>query len=309
MAKRRDRGEEIHGILLLDKPGGRTSNQVLQHAKRLFRAAKAGHTGSLDPLATGMLPICFGAATRISSYLLNASKSYRVTAKLGQATDSGDADGSIIESAEVPALNDVDIRAVLDRWLGKSEQTPPMHSALKHRGRRLYELARDGIEVARQPRPIEIENLVLETYEPPELRFAVTCSKGTYVRTLVEDVARDLGTLGHVLALRRTAVGPFREHEMISLERLDATAEDSPEKLLILLRPVDSPLQQMPRVDLAQDACAMLSHGRPVPADVHWPVSTVRLYGPQNVFFGIGEVEPAGRLVPRRIFPGLSSWS
>ena len=309
MTKRRSRGKDVHGILLLDKPLGRTSNGTLQDAKRLYDATKAGHTGSLDPLATGMLPICFGAATRISSYLLDAGKSYCVTARLGEATASGDAETSVVESQPVPILDDSRIGAVLDGYLGQTRQTPPMHSALRHAGRRLYKLARKGIEVPREARVIQIGQIALEVWEPPKLRFSVTCSKGTYIRTLVEDIARDLGTVAHTAALRRTAVGPYREHQMVTLESLERSGEGGQETLQELLQPVDSALRQIPRVDLTEDLCARLRHGQSIPADSDWPLSSVRLYDPKRVFFGIGEITATRRLIPRRIFPGLTSWS
>jgi tRNA pseudouridine55 synthase len=298
----------VHGILLLDKPGGLTSNQVLQRAKRVFDAAKAGHTGSLDPLATGMLPICFGAATRVSSYLLGASKSYSVRARLGQATDTGDSHGTVIAESAQPNIDEADVLAVVERYLGDTEQVPPMHSALKHEGKRLYELARQGIEVDRPPRPVSISAIELHSFEWPELEFSVTCSKGTYVRTLVEDIARDLDTLGHVIGLRRTAVEPFLERDMVSFETLEACETKGSESLDALLQPVDSPLASWPRLIVQNELCDRLTHGQAVPALPEWPRSWVRLYDPKEAFFGIGEVETQGRLVPRRIFPGLSSW-
>ena len=299
----------IHGILLLDKPRGPTSNRVLQRAKRLFRAAKAGHSGSLDPLATGMLPICFGAATRVSSFLLGAHKSYTVSAKLGEATDSGDSDGALVAQQDPPALSVATVQTTLADFLGESEQVPPMYSALKHQGRRLYELARQGIEVERSPRSVQIAAIELLAYDSPRLEFAVTCSKGTYIRTLVEDIARELGTIGHVVGLRRTAVEPFQEPDMVSIQTLEAREAAGLEHLDEVLRPVDSALTRWPRLVVQDELCGRLSNGQTVPAERDWPRSWVRLYDPEEVFFGIGEVESEGRLVPRRIFPGLSSWS
>ena len=310
MPRKRAHLRDVHGILLLDKPSGRTSNQVLQSVKRLFRAAKAGHTGSLDPLATGMLPICFGAATRISSFLLGARKSYSVTAKLGTATDSGDAEGTITAQTALPDLDTISVRKILDGFAGESEQIPPMHSALKHKGRRLYELARQGVEVERPPRPVHIAAIELLAYDRSELQFTVTCSKGTYIRTLVEDIAREMGTLGHVIALRRTAVEPFQEPDMVSIQRLGVVGEtEGLERLDELLRPVDSPLSQWPRLVLQEELCGRLNHGQTVPALPDWPTGWVRLYSQDDVLFGLGEVGSAGQLVPRRIFPGLSSWN
>ena len=309
MTRQRHRGKDIHGILLFDKPTGLTSNRALQIAKRIYQAAKAGHTGSLDPLATGMLPICFGAATRVSSFLLDANKSYCVTAQLGVATDSGDSEGQITTTAAVPPLDEAAVRSALACYLGNTEQVPPMHSALKHKGKRLYELARAGVEVAREARPVRIDAIELEALDASALRFTVTCSKGTYVRTLVEDIAKDLGTLAHVTALRRTKVEPFDPDGMISLETLEETEAEGPAALQALLKPVDSPLQQMPRIDLQEDACARLCQGQAVSAEAGWPLARVRLYDPECAFFGIGEIDASGHLVPRRIFPGLSSWN
>ena len=308
MARKRHRGRDVHGILLLDKPIDCTSNQILQRAKRLFGAAKAGHTGSLDPLATGMLPICFGAATRVSSYLLGASKSYSVVAKLGEATDTGDSHGTVVAQGARPEIDEAVVHEIVGRFLGESEQVPPMHSALKHEGRRLYELARQGIEVERPPRPVRISAIEVLSFDWPELHFTVTCSKGTYVRTLVEDISRDMGTLGHVIKLRRTSVEPFLEEDMVSVETLEACEGEGPEPLDALLQPVDSPLVGWPRLVVQNDVCDRLTHGQAVPALPEWPRSWVRLYDPKEAFFGIGEVEAQGRLVPRRIFPGLSSW-
>lgn len=309
MARKPDRDSGIHGILLLDKPSGPTSNQVLQRVKRLFRAAKAGHTGSLDPLATGMLPICFGAATRVSSFLLGAGKSYTVSAKLGEATDSGDSHGALIAQEGRPNLSAATVRSMLAEFLGEIEQVPPMYSALKHRGRRLYELARQGIEVERPPRSVQIAAIELLAYDWPELQFTVSCSKGTYIRTLVEDIAKELGTIGHVAGLRRTAVEPFQETDMVSMQALEALEAEGRERLEAMLRPVDSALTQWPRLVLQDELCGRLSNGQAVPAERDWPRSWVRLYDPEQVFFGLGEVESEGRLAPRRIFPGLRSWS
>jgi tRNA pseudouridine55 synthase len=309
MPRKRDHVRDVHGILLLDKPSGRTSNQVLQSMKRLFRAAKAGHTGSLDPLATGMLPICFGAATRISSFLLEARKSYTVTAKLGEATDSGDSEGTIIERTGKPDLDTATVREILEQFMGESSQVPPMHSALKHHGTRLYELARQGIEVERPPRSVQISAIELLAYDRAELQFSVTCSKGTYIRTLVEDVAKKMGTLGHVVALRRAAVEPFREADMIPIRTLVTYEAEGLERLDTLLKPVDSPLTQWPRLVLQEELCGRLNHGQTVPAMPDWPKGWVRLYNRDDVLFGLGEVESAGQLVPRRIFPGLSAWN
>ena len=310
MRKRRNPGREVHGILLLDKPGGLSSNQALQRVKRLYGAAKAGHTGSLDPLATGMLPICFGEATKVSSYLLGAGKSYAVRSRLGVATDSGDADGRVIaEVQDAPTPDQKAVRNVLARFIGDLEQVPPMHSALKHGGKRLYELARQGLEVHRPPRSVHISAIELLELDGPRFSFTVSCSKGTYIRTLVEDIAKALGTLGHVTGLRRTAVEPFAGEEMVTQEVVEDASGEGPECLDGLLLPVDRALSQWPRLVLPAELCGLLSHGQPVAAEPGWPRSWVRLYSPEEEFFGIGEVRPHGELAPRRIFPALTSWS
>ncbi|MBN1238572.1 MAG: tRNA pseudouridine(55) synthase TruB [Gammaproteobacteria bacterium] len=302
MARKRARGRAVDGILLLDKPGGITSNHALQRVKRLYDAAKAGHTGSLDPLATGMLPICLGAATKLSGYLLDARKTYAVTAALGASTDTGDADGEIVQRAAAPPPDTGRLRDVLKSFLGESEQIPPMYSALKRGGRPLYELARRGIDVEREARPIRIDEIELTAYEFPELSFEVTCSKGTYVRTLVEDVAEALGTLGHVTRLRRLAVEPFDPDAMVTLEAIERAAESGNAALDALLLPVDSPLEGWPRVDLDAAQAARLAHGQSVPADGSWPRGRVRLDAAGAGFLGIGEVLPHGELVSRRLF-------
>jgi tRNA pseudouridine55 synthase len=294
---------EINGLLLFDKPRGLSSNAALQRVKRIYRAAKAGHTGSLDPLATGMLPICFGFATRLSEYLLDATKSYRVTAELGVATESGDADGRVIErAAAAPIPADDDVRAALRRFEGESEQVPPMHSALKQGGVRLYALARRGVEVPREPRRIRIDALTLEHYAWPELRFTVRCSKGTYVRSLVIDLAAALGTLGHVRELRRLAVGPFAADAMSTLDALEALEPHGVEALDRLLLPPDAILVGWPRVEIHGDMAARLAQGQAVPAESDRPPGPLRVYDLLGRFVAIAEVTADHRLVPRRVF-------
>ena len=298
------RGRNVRGILLLDKPSGVTSNRALQRAKRLFKAAKAGHTGSLDPLATGMLPICFGAATKLAGYLLDARKTYFVTAKLGVATDTGDADGEVIATSDAPAPSEADVRAAVASFVGEIEQTPPMYSALKQDGKRLYELAREGIVVEREPRRVRIDEMTLESWAWPELSFRVTCSKGTYVRTLVTDLAEKLGTLGHVTALRRLAVEPFDPADMIGFEQLERDAEEGLAALDRRLLPAERALAGWPRIELPPQLTQQLLHGQSVPAAAGWPVGPVRIADRSMGFVGIGEVLPEGRLAPRRMLLG-----
>src|SRR5262245_34944907 len=240
-----------------------SSNRALQRAKRLYAAEKAGHAGSLDPLATGMLPIFFGAATRLAAFMLEARKSYRVTAKLGSATTTGDAEGELIEERvdAVPPDRQV-IAAAVNRFIGEIEQVPPMYSALKRGGVPLYRLARSGVEVERSPRRVLIEALTVERYEWPELDLHVRCSKGTYVRTLVEDLARAAGTLGHVAALRRLAVSPFPEGGMRTFAELEAAAGGGMSALDNLLLPAEAALEGWPSAHLGPDEVAKVAHGQ-----------------------------------------------
>jgi tRNA pseudouridine55 synthase len=288
--------------VLADKPSGLTSNRVLQILKRLFQAEKAGHTGSLDPLATGMLPICLGSATKVAGLLLDARKSYRVWVRFGAATDTGDAEGKVIAESPASPRSRADILSVLARFIGPIEQVPPMYSALKHRGRRLYSLARRGEEVVRQARPITIHSLELESIEWPALCFRVECSKGTYVRSLVTDIARELGTLGYVTALRRLAVGPYAESEMNGIERLEALAAEGFEKLDSVLLPADTALAGWPTIVLGAEQARRLTLGQRVPADPGWPIGRARLYGPERVFLGVGNVLASGELESQRLF-------
>lgn len=293
---------KVAGIVLADKPSGLTSNRVLQILKRLFAAEKAGHTGSLDPLATGMLPVCLGSATKVAGLLLDARKSYRVWVRLGVATDTGDAEGKVIAESPAPSRSREELQRVLARFVGPIEQVPPMYSALKHQGRRLYSLARRGEEVVRQARPITIHSLELEGIEWPTLCLRVECSKGTYVRSLATDLARELGTLGHVTALRRLAVGPYLESEMNGIDRLEALAEEGFDRLDRVLLPADTALTGWPTIVLDAEQARRLSHGQRVPADAGWPAGPVRLYGPEQVFLGVGNVLASGELKSQRLF-------
>ncbi|MEJ2479969.1 MAG: tRNA pseudouridine(55) synthase TruB, partial [Acidihalobacter sp.] len=220
---RRPRRRDVHGVLLLDKPPGMSSNQALQAVKRLFNANKAGHTGSLDPLATGLLPLCFGEATKVSSFLLEADKRYRARCRLGVRTDSADAEGQVIAERSVPAeLDSATIERALAPLRGDIEQIPPMHSALKHQGKRLYELARQGVEVERKPRRVRIARYELVARDGDELEFDIACSSGTYVRTLIDDLGQALGCGAHVTQLRRVSVEPFDDPKMYTLEELES---------------------------------------------------------------------------------------
>jgi tRNA pseudouridine55 synthase len=294
--------ETVNGLLLLNKPAGLTSNQALQKVKRLLRAKKAGHTGSLDPAATGMLPLCFGEATKVCAFLLDADKTYRVTARLGVATDTGDADGTEIETADVPELDQDKWRDILENFLGDSTQIPPMYSALKKNGRRLYELARKGEVVEREPRPIRIDEIELLEIAGNRLVFRVRCSKGTYIRTLVEDIAAKAGTVAHTARLHRETVGAFRAADMLDLSGLEAVAESGAEQLRARLLPPDTALESLPAVVLDEAGGAKFSSGQEILAPQEAADGLVRVYGEANEFFGVGELSDGCRLAPKRVF-------
>jgi tRNA pseudouridine55 synthase len=299
----RPASRDVFGLLLLDKPSGMSSNRALQRAKRLFGAAKAGHAGSLDPLATGMLPIFFGAATRLAAFMLEARKSYRVTATLGSATTTGDAEGETIEARrDGPPPEPAVVAAAVGRFVGEIEQVPPMYSALKRDGVPLYRLARSGMEVERKPRRVTIEELTVERYDWPELTLHVRCSKGTYVRTLVEDIACAAGTVGHVAALRRLAVSPFPEGGMRTFAEIEATAAAGPAALDALLLPPEAALEGWPSAHLGPADVAKVAHGQAVAADPALPQGHVKVYADSGRLIAIGLVTEARRLAPMRVF-------
>ena len=299
---RHSRSEPVDGVLLLNKPAGLTSNQALQRVKRLLNARKAGHTGSLDPAATGMLPLCFGEATKVCAFLLNADKTYRVTAKLGTATDTGDATGSVIESADVPEMTADDWDTILQGFHGESLQVPPMYSALKKDGKRLYELARKGETVEREPRPIRIDSLELLEAAGARLVFRVRCSKGTYVRSLVEDIARAAGTVAHTARLHRETVAHFGADEMVDLKAVEASAAEGPSPLRESLLPPDRALTGLAEVCLDEAAALRFCGGQAVAAGDSGVHGLARVYGAGHVFLGVGEIAGDGRIAPRRVF-------
>ena len=299
---RHSRSEAVDGVLLLNKPAGLTSNQALQKVKRLLNARKAGHTGSLDPAATGMLPLCFGEATKVCAFLLDADKTYRVTAKLGSATDTGDATGAVIETADVPSMTAEEWDAVLQGFHGESMQVPPMYSALKKDGKRLYELARKGETVERKPRPIRIDAIELLEAAGTRLVFRVRCSKGTYVRSLVEDIARGAGTVAHTARLHRETVAEFGADEMVDLESLKQTAADGPAPLRESLLPPDRALTGLPEVIVTAADAERFCGGQAVPAGSGPSHGLVRVYGEQQDFLGVGEISGNGTVAPRRVF-------
>ena len=303
MGRRRFRsgGRHIDGIVVLDKPVGMGSNESLQVVKRLFRARKAGHTGSLDRLASGMLPICMGEATKMSGFLLNADKRYETSVRLGVRTSTGDAEGSVIEVRAVPAHSTDRLNEVLSEFVGEIEQTPPMHSAIKHRGQRLYKLAHQGIVVERKPRRIRIHDITLLGTRGEHLLVDIRCSKGTYVRTLAEDIGERLGCGAHVDALRRLEVGPFKGDEIVSLDRLRELSEQDPEALDALLLPADAGLAQWPDVSVPDRVSYYLKQGQPVLVPHAPTTGLVRIYVQPRRFLGVGEVLDDGRIAPRRL--------
>ncbi|HHJ14874.1 MAG TPA: tRNA pseudouridine(55) synthase TruB [Gammaproteobacteria bacterium] len=301
MARRRARGRNVDGILLLDKPSGITSNDALQRVKQLFFAKKAGHTGSLDPLASGVLPICMGEATKVSAFLLDADKRYQVRCQLGVRTATADAEGEVLETRPVEDYSEERIEQVLAGFRGHIEQVPPMYSALKHEGQRLYKLARQGVEVERQPRPVDIFELRMTDRGADWLDIHVHCSKGTYVRTLAEDIGEALGCGAHVSALRRTAVGPYGEEQLVSLERLEQMYEEDKFSMDQLLLPLQSALSAYPAVELTPDAAFYLRQGQPVLVPKAPTEGWVRLYEGGERFLGMGEILDDGRVAPRRL--------
>ena len=300
------------GILLLDKPAGLSSNAALQRVRRTLGLEKAGHVGSLDPLATGMLPICLGEATKIAGDILSGRKCYRFTVGLGARTATGDTEGPVVETAPVPTLEPSTLEAVRQRFLGRQSQIPPMYSALKRDGQPLYKLARAGVQVERAPRDIELFQLTLLAATATQIELETVCSKGTYVRVLAEDIAKALGTCGHVTALRRVYVEPFAAEPMETLESV-TTARDEGSWPRVL--PADWPLTHLPKVVLGAAEVTRLLHGQPVPAtpvagenprgngpDIGLMAERIRLYDEAGLFLGIGEADGAGMVQPRRLF-------
>jgi tRNA pseudouridine55 synthase len=293
---------DIHGILLLDKPLGLSSAGAVARAKRLFNARKVGHTGSLDPLASGLLPICFGEATKFGAQLLDADKTYRVTVRLGERTPSADRETEVSERRELPPYSLEQIEQALRAFPREYSQVPPMHSALKQDGRPLYEYARQGLTRERTARNILIHDMRLLEWRPPDVLFDVCCTKGTYIRVLAEDLAAQMGTIAHLAALRRLGVTPFGAEPQWTFEALDSmTPQQRQEKLL----PVDAALACWRRLDLPSSGVSAFRQGQAVsmPAE---PPGTVRIYAAGMGFLGLGEIETAGRLVPLRLISAAS---
>jgi tRNA pseudouridine55 synthase len=288
---------DLHGILLLDKPLGLSSAGAVARVKRLFNARKAGHTGSLDPLASGLLPICFGEATKFGTQLLDADKTYRVTIRLGERTPSADRESEVSERRELPALSRQQLHGALAEFPRDYRQIPPMHSALKQEGRPLYEYARAGITRERSARSITIHAMQLLDWQPPDLSFDVCCTKGAYIRVLAEDLAAQLGTIGHLAALRRLSVAPFSAEPQWPLDALERLSPDELQKALL---PVDAALRAWRRFDLPAGGVNALRQGQTVDVALELP-GVVRIYADGLGFLGLGEIEAAGLLKPLRL--------
>lgn len=303
MARAR-RGDAVNGVLLLDKPSGITSNHALQKARRLLNAAKAGHTGTLDPLASGLLPLTFGEATKFSSDLLDADKQYRATVRFGTRTTTADAEGEVIDTRPV-AFDRAALDAALSRFTGTLRQVPPMHSALKRDGRALYEYARQGVEVERAPREVTIHRLALQSFDGLDAVIDVECSKGTYVRVLAEDLGAALGTVAHLAALRRTGVGALTLEASITLDALEAMPPAVRGEWLL---PADTLLASLPKVALGESQARRFAHGNSI--DLGAAAGRVRVYGPDERLLGLAEIDEHGALNPRRLIataPPVSS--
>jgi tRNA pseudouridine55 synthase len=302
---RRRRGRAVSGILVLDKPLGVSSNHALQAAKRLYFAAKAGHTGSLDPLATGVLPLCFGEATKFSQYLLDADKAYQSTFVLGTVTDSGDAEGQILETNDASDVGEADVQQALEAFRGEIEQVPSMFSAIKQNGQPLYKLARQGIEVERKSRTLVIKKLELLEFRPgerPEVDVYLECSKGTYVRSIAEDLGRALGCGAHVSALRRTKAGPFSLEDSVTMNTLETLKQnDAVAQMDDLLLPADTAVKSLPLVELGESGGFYIRQGQPVLVPNAPGSGMVRVALETGEFLGVGEILDDGRVAPRRL--------
>ena len=290
----------MHGVILLDKPLGITSNAALQIVKKLFNACKAGHTGSLDPLATGMLPICLGEATKVSAYLLDADKKYRTTIKLGVCTNTGDAEGEITETRPVGKISRDQISKVLESFTGTISQVPPMYSALKVKGVPLYKLARQGIVIERKPRTVTIFNIEVCGFDGDELELDIHCSKGTYIRVLAEDIGHALGCGGHVQSLYRYGVGPFKEESIITLDALRELAGQGEAQLDATLLPIEYAIADWPEVVLSEDAAYYIRQGQAVFVPRAVTEGWVKLMN-QDHFMGVGQILDDGKVAPRKL--------
>jgi len=295
---KRKSGRNVHGIILLDKRLGVSSNKALQEVRRLFNANKGGHTGSLDPMATGLLPLCFGEATKVSAMMLDDNKRYQAIVKLGIMTDTGDAEGKVIEKKPVPELSTEIINDCLNGFVGEIEQVPPMYSALKHNGKKLYELAREGKVIERKARKITIFELKLLDSTSDTLTLDVSCSKGTYIRSLAEDIGHKLGCGGTIIGLRRIQSGQFKIEDALTIEQCQAMTLD---ELSSNLLAVDEPLSEIPKIELSKQQAILINHGQQIDYQAELDQGSVRMYNEQ-IFLGLGEMLLNGKLVPKKIF-------
>jgi len=302
MARRHKKGRPLTGIIVVDKPTGRSSNHVLQQVKRLFNAQKAGHTGNLDPLATGVLPICLGEATKLSGYLLDGDKRYLVTCRLGIATDSADSDGQVIAETDIPELTESMLEEAIKSQLGEQQQIPPMFSALKVNGQPLYKLARQGIEVERKARTVYLHQITLLDWNTTEFTLDVTCSKGTYIRTLVEQISEKLGTLGHVTMLRRIESAGYLIEQSVSIEQIEQWAEAGLPELDKALLPSEEALPTWPRVSVTGEQAEALRQGQKIQIQQAFEQHQVRLFDEKECFLGLGEMSETGTISPKRVF-------
>lgn len=286
MARRK--GNEVNGILLLDKPLGRSSNSALQKVRHLYNAKKAGHTGSLDPLATGVLPICFGEASKVTAFLLDSDKRYRCTAQLGIMTSTGDKEGEVLQNRDIPELNKESIEQTLEEYRGQIKQIPPMHSALKHNGQPLYKLARQGINIDRPAREVTIHELTLIEFTEDTITLDVFCSKGTYIRTLAQDIGETLGCGAHLSMLRRTEVTPFDSNILYTIEDIEKLNNEN--KLNTALLPIDSALLSKPRLSLTTEETNRIRNGLKVKKQDLPESDFIRLYNKDDIFIGIGRI-------------------
>ena len=295
--------KNINGILLLDKPLGFSSNQALQRVKWLLQAAKAGHTGTLDPLATGLLPLCFGEATKFAHYLTDADKTYRATIKLGVTTTTGDAEGAVLNTLPVNVTSN-QFDEACRKFVGVISQVPPMYSALKHEGKALYEYAREGVEIERKVRTVTIHAIEVLSFAGDVAEIEVTCTKGTYIRTLAEDIGVDLGCGAHLIGLRRTATASYDIAEAITLEAFEAL---SSEERLAKLAPPETAVDYLPSVMLDADSAFYLMQGQAVWRSGNILVGLLRLYDERNVFLGLGEQQSDGKIAPKRLMQQVNN--
>jgi len=302
MSKRNPKGRDINGVLLLDKASGYSSNSALQDVKRLFDANKAGHTGSLDPLASGLLPICLGQATKVAQFLLNGDKRYFVRGKLGQISDTGDSDGEVVDFGSTKEVNQQAIKNVLPDFTGSINQVPPMYSALKRNGTPLYKLARKGIEVEREARPVTIHGIKFKGLEEEILSLEVSCSKGTYIRTLIEDIGKSLGCGGHVIELRRIGFTHFNIEQATTFEELMEFKNKSLYSLDSLLLSADEMLPNLKGLYLDAEQTIDIMHGRKVLCSGLDVGQKIKLYDEKKQFIGIGENNVLSEVWPKRVF-------